>query len=618
MNRRLTEIRAGSTHPGATRQGTAHQGTARRAPARHLAIMLVLLLVVVAPGLAQEVIPARGPVIEGNIHTEIVDTLNPLVCRNSACRRLTDLLYPRLIAVDPATGLPTVGVPGTPTASGLAARWDISADGTVYTVTLRNDLTWSDGSPITAYDVFFSYAAIRDEQMRSPYREQVERRIPAALPLDATTIQFQMRDAACDAPTWLTFPVIPAAPYAVGFPEGAFRAFLDATFAGLPDVAAAWEVWTAALPEDFTLSYIRFTDESLNPTLTTGLWRFEPGTYREVRQYRLRAADSSVTPEAYALAQAFTPDEVVDRFINGELNFIADPPVDRRADLRTIPGVQVTTLPGSSTDYLIFNTTSAARPRAWDHPEGQVAHPLFSDPAVLQAIRLGLDVDALIEMAVQGDGQRAALNTTAYDPRAAERILYDAGWKDTNGDGLRECVDCTTARPGTSLAFTLRYASNQPRHAINATVIQRQLARIGFIVELMPDNDRSSLLDQLQSQRYDAVLDVWTGRYPYIDAPDFDRYFVEQEDVPDEGLNVTSYVNPDLADALHEVLYLPGCDRATRESLFATQAAVLETAIPYVWLYTPDAFYAAAPGVQGFAPLPDAPLWNLAGWSVRR
>ncbi|MDD3265726.1 MAG: peptide ABC transporter substrate-binding protein [Burkholderiales bacterium] len=57
---------------------------------------------------------------------------------------------------------------------GLAEKWDISEDGKVYTFYLRDNLKFSDGTPITAYDVIFSYQRLVDHKTASPYSNIAE------------------------------------------------------------------------------------------------------------------------------------------------------------------------------------------------------------------------------------------------------------------------------------------------------------------------------------------------------------------------------------------------------------------------------------------------------------
>ena len=72
-------------------------------------------------------------------------------------------MFPSVFGVNPDTGLYEGGMPWS-----VAESWEYNEDGTVLTVTLVDGLTWSDGEPITVDDVFYSWDAIRSNEIESP------------------------------------------------------------------------------------------------------------------------------------------------------------------------------------------------------------------------------------------------------------------------------------------------------------------------------------------------------------------------------------------------------------------------------------------------------------------
>lgn len=525
-----------------------------------MSLLMILLLLIIAPTFAQEIPPARGPVIEGNPRGADTGSLNPLFCDNAACRRLTSLLYPTLMSFENTEQYNGRFIPN------LAASWLASdkADGLTYTFELAKR-TWSDGTPITAYDVFFSYLIATYKDSVSPYKASLEGVVTAVAPVSETGIIFYLED---DLLYQLNFPIIPAHVYDPAFAEDAARVFgSDA------DPLEAYQTWlTTYPPEERHRQNVRFHAESVQPTVTAGAFRFEPGRDNEARAFRLYAADPTIIPEAYVLVDTHSPDDTVDRFINGEINFIANPPVDRRADLRAVPGVQIAQFEGNTYDYIGLNLANPNRPRSRDNSEPPGDHPLFADPDVRQALRLALDIESLIDSVVQGDGHG---NTSGYRENLTEakRLLEAANWKDANGDGIRECVDCRYARDGDPLRFTLLLDNSNPRFSDNGRVIADQLAAAGFLVSL--DTFSAQNLPQIQQeQRFDAYMTTFTMTLPGVDDEATFVYDLEHE----TSMN----------------------------------------GFPVVWLYVPDEFYVAAPGVQNFAPKPGLPLWNMTAWAIAK
>lgn len=101
--------------------------------------------------------PTEGGVyIEGT--TGNVNTLNPIFATNVAERSLSQLLFAGLLRVDRQGDI----------AGDLAETWSVEDNGSVYTLTLRPGLEWSDGEPITSQDVLFTIDAIQSPASRSP------------------------------------------------------------------------------------------------------------------------------------------------------------------------------------------------------------------------------------------------------------------------------------------------------------------------------------------------------------------------------------------------------------------------------------------------------------------
>src|ERR1041385_7087872 len=109
-------------------------------------LLVLTTMLVVLPATAAK---GTGIIVEGNvIGTDNIGPLNPLLCNDPYCRRITDFLFPTLYAVDPQTGLLVKAAAGN---YGLAVD---TAAPTAETsiIKLRDDLVWSDGTLITAYD----------------------------------------------------------------------------------------------------------------------------------------------------------------------------------------------------------------------------------------------------------------------------------------------------------------------------------------------------------------------------------------------------------------------------------------------------------------------------------
>ncbi len=114
--------------------------------------------IVAGAALYSHIGPVPGGVfIEGSVGK--IATLNPIFASNPAERAASHLLFSGLLKIDKKGSL----------VSDLAEVWTQSDDGKTYTFTLREDVEWSDGKPVTSQDVAFTVRALQNIATRSPY-----------------------------------------------------------------------------------------------------------------------------------------------------------------------------------------------------------------------------------------------------------------------------------------------------------------------------------------------------------------------------------------------------------------------------------------------------------------
>lgn len=170
-------------------------------------LVVVLTLIVVAVLLLTQQ-PSLNPIIpgpaSGGIYTEALvgsfGRLNPLLDLNNPSDRAIDrLIFSGLIRFDPR---------GIPQAD-LAESWGVSADGTIYNITIRPKAVWQDGTPITSDDVLFTINLLRSVNLaysadvRSLW-DNVE-----ITRLDDKNIKFTLKEPFVPFLDYLTFGVLP-------------------------------------------------------------------------------------------------------------------------------------------------------------------------------------------------------------------------------------------------------------------------------------------------------------------------------------------------------------------------------------------------------------------------
>ncbi|MEL6134499.1 MAG: ABC transporter substrate-binding protein, partial [Bacteroidota bacterium] len=201
-----------------------------------------------------------------------------------------------------------------------------------------------------------------------------------------------------------------------------------------------------------------------------------------------------------------------------------------------------------------------------NQPDG-IKHPkLFNDRRVRRAIMLAVDWDDLLFNRVSIDGQRVAgpvtennpyfdpnLPIPQYNPDSARYYLAEAGWADTDGDGL---LDKEIDGAKVPFSFTLLHRSTNIMEADLATEFANDLRPYG--IEVKPDNSGFSM-GQLFGLQYDAVLLpllVPSTPYPFeaiyrsTSQQSFFGYANEQADILIDKISSSTDVEKVRADAI--------------------------------------------------------------------
>lgn len=565
------------------------------------AIVGLLAALAVVPAAAQDECCNGGTIIEGNLGGDVA-TMNPILSSDTASQRIISLTNVGLLGVDPEQGVIAPSQPGA-----LVDTWDISDDGLVYTFHLRDDLQWSDGTPITSADVMYSWEAIK-----AGAEGLID--VPASYVIDPTGATGILDVTAPDENTIVV-------------------TFATAECTALNYAGSIVPVPAHVLPAD--VADLMDADYNLNPTVTSGPFGF--AEFRPGEQTSLAANPNysdpingvGVVPAGYIYKNV--PDSVimVQQFLAGELNIIDGPNVASRADIRASDS-QVYDYPGNSWDYMAFNLADPNNPQnAFDadgNPIDQGHHPLFGDVNVRQALAHAVDVDSIVQAAVFNEGTRMSsflvpaswafdteLPMITFDPDLAASMLEEAGWTDEDGDGVREAHGALYAEDGTPFSFTLYTNEGNARREAIGTLIQDQLADVGVQVDFQTI-DFNTLLDIMDSQTFDSVILGWRNSYP--DDPDATQLFTPAGDVIPGGSNNTSYNNPEFVELNNQAKNVPGCAPEERAPLYAQMQAIFQQDLPYLPLFATNGMYAAGANVEGFDPRPSNLLWNVDEWSV--
>ncbi len=237
--------------------------------------------------------------------------------------------------------------------------------------------------------------------------------------------------------------------------------------------------------------------------------------------------------------------------------------------MKELPAYKVYTQPSLGYTYIGYN----------------FKNELFIDRRVRVALTSAINREEIVRYVLYGLGTVATgpfpdhlwyanpnVQPIPYNPQTARRLLAEAGWKDTNGDGILE-------KDGKPFRFTLITNSGNDTRRDVGVLVQRQLREIGIDVKFEVYEWSVFLKNFINARHFDACLLGWSL------SVDPDAYEIWHSSQIEKGFNVISYRNPE-ADRLWEEgrrLY----DKEQRKKIYWRLHELLHEDQPYTFLYVP-------------------------------
>jgi peptide/nickel transport system substrate-binding protein len=286
----------------------------------------------------------------------------------------------------------------------------------------------------------------------------------------------------------------------------------------------------------------------------------------------------------------------------GEVHVVALVPWDKHREIVGQPSIVVHKTPGNAYEHVTLN-------------QRQV--PAFADVRVRRALIYAIDRETLARTILDGlapiaDGPIQPLSWAytdritkyPFDPAKARALLDEAGWKDANGDGLRD-------RDGRPFAFTLITQAGFNIRENVAQALQHHLRQVGvdMRIELV---DGTAISSRWFAGRFDAMLHWW--QMPA--DPELTLFFAADR-TPPAGRNINYF-----ADAtLTEVLYASDrtVDRAERTRLLQQAQMMVSDAVPEIPLYSITRLDAVPVTLHNFKgnPTNTGVFWNVHEWEIK-
>lgn len=434
--------------------------------------------------------------------------------------------------------------------------------------TLRDGVRWHDGAPFTSADVAFTYRAIMDDAVASPRKPDFDLILKVETP-GLRTVRVTYRKPYSPALGSWMISILPS-----HLLDGKPQDWWAANFDRKPVGTGAFK-----FGEWKTNEYVRVVR---NPDYFDA-----PAPWLDAIVYR-------TLPDQLALRLAFETHEV--DFWSADPWAVASFLKDKR--------FEVFSSPSNSYTYIGWN----------------LKRPLFQDVRVRQALAHAVNVPAMVQFILYGNGVQSTgiftpqmwffdpdVKAFDYDPKKAGQILDEAGWV-RGPDGVR-------VKDGQRFTFTLiTNNANEVRRDI-ATLVQDGLRDIGIDVRVELYEWAVFLKNYINKGNFDAMVLGWSL------GLDYDQYQIwHSSQTNPEQLNVVGYKSPEV-DRLLETLRQE-YDREKIIRLAGEMQSIIYRDQPYLFLYVPqstsvmwkDTYRIRRPAPGGG--WTDTPVENTkAGWS---
>ncbi len=466
------------------------------------------------------------------------ENLNPVLSVDNASNEVISYIFNAVVTLDPKDGSV---IPD------LAERWEISDDNLVFTFYLRKDVTWHDGEPFTAHDVKFTYDITLDENVNSPNRSGLADILTPEqiVVLDDYTIQFTLSQV--DA------------------------AFLVSQIAANSIVPR--HILGEMTPEEFNAADFN------NAPIGTGPFMFREWVHDDhvamVKNPNYFEGEPNLDFVYYKIVENQTVEFA--QLQTGEIDYA---PVTAAfwEEAQKTANLECTTYPDLGFLFYIYQLD----------PEKS---PLFLDVRTRQALLYGLDRQAFVDSIALGlaDVAHSTIppiswahnpdNEPKYDYNVekAKALLEEAGWKDEDGDGVREAHGVMGVQDGTPFSFSIHTNAGNNERESAMVAAQQYWAEIGVEAKPVAVEWNALLAELTETFEYEIII-VGFGW-----GVDPDQKSMWHTDSYGNGFNMNKYSDPRIDELLDAALKTT--DQEKRKEYYYEMQHILAQQVPAPIIY---------------------------------
>jgi len=530
-----------------------------------LILLLIGLFALVGCGSEQERAPASQETSSGDnapaygdimVEGSIGDASNliPILSSDNSSHSISAMIFNGLVKYDKDMNI----------TGDLARSWEISEDGLVITFHLREGVTWHDGTPFTADDVFYTYEVTIDPKTPTAYSGDFLK-VKKAEVIDAFT----------------------------------FRVTYERPF------APALISWASSILPKHLLEGKDITKSPLSRhPIGTGPYMFKEW----------------VTGQKIALVSNpdyFEGRPYIDGYIMRVIPDMATMFLELRAkgiDRMNLTPLQYTRQTENSLFRKNYNKYRYLS-FGYSYLGYNLENPIFQDRRVRQAISHAINKEEIIDGVMLGLGEEATgpykpgtwpynpdVKRYTYDPEKAKRLLEEAGWTDSNGDGIRD-------KKGKPFVFEIITNQGNELRSKCAEIIQKRLSEVGIKAKIRVIEWAAFINDFINKKNFDATILGWNITLD----PDLYDVWHSSKTKPGE-LNFISFRNEEVDELLEKGRST--FDQEERKRHYYRIQEILAEEQPYTFLYVPDALPIINARFRGIETAPIGIGYNFIEWYV--
>jgi len=502
-----------------------------------------------------------------------VEGLNPIITNDAAARAIADRVYEKLLEQDFET---TDLIPSL-----AKERPLISDDHLTYTFTLRDGITFSDGKPLTSADVVFSIKVIKNPLIidAAPLRNYYNA-VKNVRAIDPYTIAFEMSEPYFLAEYFLGG--IYVLPKHILDPKGLSDKF---TIAETNDINMVLKNPNPAMRELAEVFNMAEAKRSLSMNIGSGPYVYEEWSTGQRIVIKRNDAWWNARRDKW---NPSWPEKIIYKVVNDrssavvavknqEIDFMEYvPPAKFTEEVDTAVHPRLAKYPFESNSYNYIGWNGARSVLSDKRTRKALSH-LVDRTALINQIIRGLAVPVNSPVYQERPEYDKTIVPINYDPIKAKALLAEAGWNDSNGDGI---LDRTVNGKRENLAFTfLLNAGNEVREQI-ALILTQEFRKVGIDAKIKK-LEWAIFLQNLRSRQFDAYIGGWVN-----DPIPTDPYQIWHSSQADnQGSNYVSFRN-DRADWLMENNRTE-FDEAKRTAYMREFQQIIFDEQPYTFLWSP-------------------------------